>query len=82
MSWTLAITGKGGAGKTTFAALAVRWLTENGWGPVLAVDADPNICLDALLGVQVISAVGKRSDRSPTLSPPRRAEWASSTCSR
>ena len=41
MSWTIAITGKGGAGKTTLAALAVRWLAENGHGPVLAVDADP-----------------------------------------
>lgn len=58
MSWTLAITGKGGAGKTTLAALAVRWLVENGHKPVLAVDADPNICLDALLGVKVTSAVG------------------------
>ena len=58
MSWTLAITGKGGAGKTTLAALAVRWLAENGRGPVLAVDADPNTCLDALLGVRISSAVG------------------------
>jgi CO dehydrogenase maturation factor len=58
MSWTLAITGKGGVGKTTLAALAVRWLVENHREPVLAVDADPNTCLDALLGVQVSSAVG------------------------
>ncbi len=58
MSWTLAITGKGGVGKTTVAALAVRWLAEQSKGPVLAVDADPNICLDALLGVQATSAVG------------------------
>jgi len=58
MGWILAITGKGGAGKTTLAALAVRWLSEHGYGPVLAVDADPNTCLDALLGVQVTSAVG------------------------
>jgi len=58
MSWTLAITGKGGVGKTTLAALAVRWLSENALGPVLAVDADPNTCLDALLGVQAASAVG------------------------
>ncbi len=58
MSWTLAITGKGGVGKTTLAALAVRWLSEQGRRPVLAVDADPNTNLDALLGVQVSSAVG------------------------
>ena len=42
MGWTLAITGKGGVGKTTLAALAVRWLVEHGRTPVLAVDADPN----------------------------------------
>jgi CO dehydrogenase maturation factor len=58
MSWILAITGKGGVGKTTLAALAVRWLAEHGHGPVLAVDADPNSCLDAALGVQVHAAVG------------------------
>jgi CO dehydrogenase maturation factor len=58
MSWILAITGKGGVGKTTLAGLAVRWLAEHGHGPVLAVDADPNSCLDAVLGVQVQAAVG------------------------
>jgi CO dehydrogenase maturation factor len=58
MSWTLAITGKGGVGKTTLAAMAVRWLSEQGRRPVLAVDADPNTNLDALLGVKVSSAVG------------------------
>ncbi len=58
MSWTLAITGKGGVGKTTLAALAVRWLGEHGRGPVLAVDADPNTCLDALLGVEAEHSVG------------------------
>jgi len=58
MSWILAITGKGGVGKTTLAAMAVRWLTEHGHGPLLAVDADPNSCLDAVLGVQVRAAVG------------------------
>ena len=58
MSWTLEITGKGGVGKTTFAAMAVRWLGEHGHGPVLAVDADPNTCLDTLLGVRVTRTVG------------------------
>ncbi|MBI1747222.1 MAG: AAA family ATPase [Acidobacteria bacterium] len=58
MSWTLSITGKGGVGKTTLAALAVRWLTEHGPKPILAVDADPNTCLDALLGVKAPRTVG------------------------
>jgi CO dehydrogenase maturation factor len=58
MGWTLAVTGKGGVGKTTFAALAVRWLAGRGRGPVLAVDADPNTSLDALLGLKARSTVG------------------------
>jgi len=58
MAWTLAITGKGGVCKTTLSALAVRWLSERGRGPVLAVDADPNTNLDALLGLHVDTAVG------------------------
>lgn len=58
MGWTLAITGKGGVGKTTLAALAVRYLSQHGLVPVLAVDADPNTNLDALLGVHVDTAVG------------------------
>lgn len=58
MGWTLAITGKGGVGKTTLAAMAVRYLNEQSIQPVLAVDADPNTSLDALLGIHVDQAVG------------------------
>lgn len=58
MTWTLSITGKGGVGKTTFAALAVKILGERGAGPILAVDADPNNCLDALLGLKCDATVG------------------------
>jgi CO dehydrogenase maturation factor len=59
MNWALALTGKGGVGKTTLAAMAIRWLGENSGGPILAVDADPNTCLDTLLGVEVQSTVGR-----------------------
>jgi CO dehydrogenase maturation factor len=59
MSGTIAITGKGGVGKTTIASLAVRALIESGRGPVLAVDADPNSCLDVALGVKVESTIGR-----------------------
>lgn len=58
MSWTLAITGKGGVGKSTLAALTVRWLVERRRGPVLAVDADPNTSLDLMLGVKAVCTVG------------------------
>ncbi len=58
MSYTIAITGKGGVGKTTVAALTVARLIATGRGPVLAVDADPNSCLDATLGVRATRTVG------------------------
>lgn len=58
MPYTIAITGKGGVGKTTVAALTVARLVARGCSPVLAVDADPNNCLDAALGVRVGSTLG------------------------
>lgn len=51
MTTTIAISGKGGVGKTTFAALAVRCLVEDVGRSVLAVDADPNATLGHMLGV-------------------------------
>ncbi len=58
MSRIAAITGKGGSGKTTVTALLIRHLIRNGLGPVLAVDADPNSCLDIALGVRVEKTLG------------------------
>jgi len=45
----LAITGKGGVGKTTLAALLAQAYADNG-RQVLAVDADPSPCLAGALG--------------------------------
>ena len=59
MSKLIAITGKGGVGKTTVSALLIKNLVDSGKSPVLAIDADPNSCLDAALGVQVASTVGR-----------------------
>lgn len=58
MSKTIAITGKGGVGKTTIAGLLVLRLIKRGRKPVLAVDADPNTCLDEALGVKVSASIG------------------------
>jgi len=51
MSRLIAVAGKGGVGKTTVAALLVMRLLQRGCRPVLAVDADPNTCLDAAMGL-------------------------------
>ncbi len=58
MSRLIAVAGKGGVGKTTVAALLVMRLLQRGRGPVLAVDADPNTCLDSALGIDVVKTVG------------------------
>ncbi len=55
---TIAVAGKGGTGKTTLAALAVRYLIGKGETPVLAVDADPNSNLGQTLGIDVMLTVG------------------------
>ena len=46
----LAVSGKGGVGKTTFAALLIRTLSDQG-KKVLAIDADPDANLAAGLGI-------------------------------
>ncbi|MFA5384935.1 MAG: AAA family ATPase [Eubacteriales bacterium] len=53
MSFTIAVAGKGGTGKTTFAALLIRQLIKSGKVPVLAVDADANANLNEALGIKV-----------------------------
>lgn len=58
MGSAIAVSGKGGTGKTTLSALIVRHLTEGGMGPVLAVDADANSNFHQLLGVEVDKTIG------------------------
>jgi CO dehydrogenase maturation factor len=58
MTTTIAISGKGGSGKTTIAAMIIRHLLEQaGGGSVLAVDADPNSCLGLTLGIEPVETV-------------------------
>lgn len=51
MSCRIAVSGKGGTGKTTLCALLIAYLLRHGRKPVLAVDADPNSNLGEALGV-------------------------------
>ncbi len=55
---TIAISGKGGTGKTTLAAMIVHLLNRHGAGPVLAVYGDPNVNLNDLLGVELRDTIG------------------------
>ncbi len=51
MTTTIAVAGKGGTGKTTVCAMVIRYLTRQGLGPVLAIDADPSSNLNLVLGL-------------------------------
>jgi len=55
---TIAISGKGGTGKSTLSALIIRWFKDQEMGPILVVDADSNVNLNDLLGVQIEETVG------------------------
>jgi CO dehydrogenase maturation factor len=57
-TFTVAVAGKGGVGKTTFSALAIRHLHEITGDVVLAVDADPNANLHAKLGMAAGRTIG------------------------
>ena len=58
MSFLIAMAGKGGTGKTTVAALLLRYLVEHKKTPVLAVDADANSNLNEVLGLELDHTVG------------------------
>ena len=56
--FTIALSGKGGTGKTTIGSLLIRSFIDLGEIPVLAVDADPNANLHEALGVRVHETLG------------------------
>jgi len=59
----IAVAGKGGTGKTTFASLVVKYLIQNKKGTVLAVDADPNANLNEALGMKVETTISDFLDQ-------------------
>lgn len=58
MTVTIALAGKGGVGKTTLAAMMVKYLTTLSKGAVLAIDADPSSNLNMVLGLDLDWTVG------------------------
>ncbi len=58
MTTTIALAGKGGVGKTTFAALLIKYLVESGAGNILAIDADPSANLNLALGLPLEQTIG------------------------
>jgi len=69
---SIAVSGKGGVGKTAVAALLIRFFGDK--GPVLAVDADPDSNLPQALGVEVKKTVGEV--REAVLNAPARSAVA------
>lgn len=63
MSYTIAVAGKGGTGKTTVSALIVRYLKNSGDSPVLAVDADPTANLGDVIGLTVEASIGSTLEK-------------------
>lgn len=58
MTTTIALAGKGGVGKTTVAALTIKYLVDSQPGAILGIDADPSSNLNLLLGVDLDWTVG------------------------
>ncbi|MDA8173371.1 MAG: AAA family ATPase [Nitrospiraceae bacterium] len=58
MAFVIAFAGKGGTGKTSLAALTIKYLMEKRKGPVLGVDADSNNCLNEALGIEASATIG------------------------
>jgi CO dehydrogenase maturation factor len=58
MTFSIAIAGKGGSGKTTTCSLIIRELRSRSLTPILAVDADGNANLHESLGLKLGDTVG------------------------
>ena len=58
MTITIAVAGKGGTGKTTFAALLIKYLRDTTGKPILAIDGDPSSNLNLTLGLELEETIG------------------------
>jgi CO dehydrogenase maturation factor len=59
MTMTIAVAGKGGVGKTTFAAMLIKYIHANNLGYILAIDGDPASNLNLVLGMELPETVGR-----------------------
>jgi CO dehydrogenase maturation factor len=66
----IALSGKGGTGKTTIASLLIQALIGRGDTPVLAVDADPNANLNEALGLPLGETLGSMREEAFTKAIP------------
>lgn len=62
MTHTIAVAGKGGVGKTTTCGMLIDYLSRQGKGPILVVDADANSNLNEVLGVEIETTLGDIRD--------------------
>ncbi len=58
MTYSIALAGKGGTGKTTVAGMLIKYLVSRGKTPIIAVDADSNANLNEVLGLEVTETIG------------------------
>jgi len=75
MTITIAVAGKGGTGKTTLAALLIRYLVVHRLGRVLAVDADPSSNLHLVLGMPLTKTVGELREAVRDDAPAGMSRW-------
>jgi CO dehydrogenase maturation factor len=58
MTTTIALAGKGGVGKTSIAAMLIKYLIKTQQSSILAIDADPSSNLNMVLGLDLDWTVG------------------------
>jgi CO dehydrogenase maturation factor len=69
MGKVIAVSGKGGVGKTVVASLTIKFLLKEKDGSILAVDADPSCNLHIALGIErpkmTLGSLRERAKRRP-----------------
>jgi CO dehydrogenase maturation factor len=58
MAFSIALSGKGGTGKTTIAGMLIKYLVTTARTPILAVDADSNANLNEVIGLEFSNTIG------------------------